>query len=44
MGRLREGRAKPPAAPPHFLRETVGLRYAGARGQLTVRADRFVRS
>ena len=38
MSRLREGRANIGAA--HFLRETVGrVRYAGARGQLTVRAD-----
>ena len=30
----------PPAAPPTFLRETVGrVRYAGAKGQLTMRAD-----
>ena len=36
MARLREGRANTA----YFLRETVGrVRYAGARGQLTVRAD-----
>ena len=36
MSRLREGRANTA----HFLRETVGrVRHAGARGQLTVRAD-----
>ena len=30
----------PFGAPAHFLRETVGrVRHAGARGQLTVRAD-----
>ena len=39
MSRLREGRANT-ARGAHFLRETVGrVRYAGARGQLTVRAD-----
>ena len=37
MARLREGRAHTGGAA-HFLRETVGrVRYAGARGQLTVR-------
>ena len=36
MSRLREGRANTA----HFLRETVSrVRYAGARGQLTMRAD-----
>ena len=40
MSRLREGRAKTARGAAHFLRETVGrVRYAGARGQLTVRAD-----
>ena len=39
MARLREGQANTVRAG-HFLRETVGrVRYAGARGQLTVRAD-----
>ena len=39
MSRLREGRANTARAA-HFLRETVGrVRYGGARGQLTVRAD-----
>ena len=38
--RLREGRANTVRGAAHFLRETVGrVRYAGARGQLTVRAD-----
>ena len=41
MARLREGRANTVRGAAHFLRETVGrVRYAGARGQLTVRADR----
>ena len=41
MSRLREGRANTARGASHFLRETVGrVRYAGARGQLTVRADR----
>ena len=41
MSRLREGRANTARGAAHFLRETVGrVRYAGARGQLTVRADR----
>ena len=41
MARLREGRANTPRGSAHFLRETVGrVRYGGARGQLTVRADR----
>ena len=41
MSRLREGRANTVWGAAHFLRETVGrVRYGGARGQLTVRADR----
>ena len=40
MARLREGRANTARGPAHFLRETVGrVRYAGAKGQLTVWAD-----
>ena len=40
MSRLRKGRANTVRGAAHFLRETVGrVRYAGARGQLTVRAD-----
>ena len=40
MARLREGRANTVRCAAHFLRETVGrVRYPGARGQLTVRAD-----
>ena len=40
MARLREGRAHTARGAGHFLRETVGrVRYGGARGQLTVRAD-----
>ncbi len=40
MSRLREGRANTARGAAHFLRETVGrVRYAGAKGQLTVRAD-----
>ena len=40
MARLREGRANTARGAAHFLRETVGrVRYAGARGQLTARAD-----
>ena len=40
MARLRKGRANTVRGTAHFLRETVGrVRYAGARGQLTVRAD-----
>ena len=40
MSRLREGRANTARGAAHFLRETVGrVRYAGARGQLTLRAD-----
>ncbi len=41
MSRLREGRANTVRGAAHFLRETVSrVRYSGARGQLTVRADR----
>ena len=41
MARLREGRANTARGAAHFLRETVGrVRCGGARGQLTVRADR----
>ena len=40
MSRLRQGRANTARGAAHFLRETVGrVRYAGASGQLTVRAD-----
>ena len=40
MARLRGGRANTARGAAHFLRETVGrVRHAGARGQLTVRAD-----
>ena len=40
MARLREGRANTARGAAHSLRETVGrVRYCGARGQLTVRAD-----
>ena len=40
MARLREGRANTARGAGHFLRETLGrVRYAGATGQLTVRAD-----
>ena len=40
MARLREGRANTVRGAAHFLRETVGwVRYSGAKGQLTVRAD-----
>ena len=40
MSRLREGRANTARGAAHFLRETVSrVRYAGARGQLTVRTD-----
>ena len=39
MVRLRAGRANTARGAAHFLRETVGrVRYAGAKGQLTVRA------
>ena len=41
MCRLRKGRANTARGAAHFLRETVSrVRYAGATGQLTVRADR----
>ena len=44
MSRLREGRANTACGAAHFLRETVGrVRYAGAKGQLTVRADSGLR-
>ena len=40
MARLRKGRANTARGAAHFLRETVGrVRCAGAKGQLTVRAD-----
>ena len=40
MTRLREGRANTVRGAAHFLTETLGrVRYAGASGQLTVRAD-----
>ena len=40
MARLREGRSNTARGAAHFLRETVGrVRHAGAKGQLTVRAD-----
>ena len=40
MCRLRQGRANTARGAAHFLRETVSrVRYAGATGQLTVRAD-----
>ena len=40
MARLKEGRANTARGAAHFLRETVGrVRYAGAKEQLTVRAD-----
>ena len=40
MARLREGRANTARGAAHFLRETVSrVRYAGASGQLTARAD-----
>ena len=40
MARLREGRANTTRGVAHFLRETAGrVRHAGAKGQLTVRAD-----
>ena len=40
MARLRAGRANTARGAAHFLRETISrVRYAGARGQLTVRAD-----
>ena len=41
MARLRQGRANTARGADHFLRETVGrVRYAGATGPLTMRADR----
>ncbi len=41
MARLRKGRANTARGAAHFLRETVSrVRYAGATGPLTVRADR----
>ena len=41
MSRLREGRANTARGAAHFLRETVSrVRYGGASGQLTMRADR----
>ena len=40
MARLRQGRANTTRGAAHFLRETVSrVRYAGATGPLTVRAD-----
>ena len=40
MARLRESRANTARGADHFLRETVSrVRYAGASGQLTMRAD-----
>ena len=40
MARLRQGRANTAKGAANFLRETVSrVRHAGARGQLTVRAD-----
>ena len=40
IARLRQGRANTARGAAHFLRETVSrVRYAGARGQLTMRAD-----
>ena len=40
MARLREGRAHTARGAAHFLRETVSrVRYGGASGQLTARAD-----
>ena len=40
MARLRKGRANTARGAAHFLRETVSrVRYAGATGPLTVRAD-----
>ena len=40
MSRLREGRANTVRGAAHFLRETVSrVRYGGASGQLTMRAD-----
>ena len=40
MARLRKGRANTARGAAHFLRETIGrVRYAGAAGPLTMRAD-----
>ena len=40
MARLREGKANTARGAAHFLRETVSrVRYAGAKGPLTMRAD-----
>ena len=40
LARLREGRANTDRGAAHLLRETLGrVRYGGAKGQLTVRAD-----
>ena len=40
MARLRRGRANTTRGAAHFLRETISrVRYAGAKGQLTLRAD-----
>ena len=40
LARLREGQANTARGAAHFLRETVGrVRHAGAKGQLTMRAD-----
>jgi hypothetical protein len=40
MARLREGRAHTARGAAHFLTETIGrVRFAGASGQLTMRAD-----
>ncbi len=40
MARLRSGRANTARGAANFLRETVSrVRYAGAKGQLTLRAD-----
>ena len=40
MARLREGRANTARGAAHFLAETIGrVRFAGATGELTVRAD-----
>ena len=40
MARLREGRANTVRGAGHFLRETLGrVRYGGASGRLTLRAD-----
>ena len=45
MSRLREGGANTARGAAHFLRETVGrVRYAGGRGQLTVRAAHYLPS